>query len=111
MKTEITRTIIKYASEDWVSLADTDIVIVGAGPSGLTAAKYLAENNIKVVVLERRLSFGGGIGGGGMLFHRIVVDREVESILNDFKIKFVDAGNGLLVVDSTELMAKLAVAL
>ena len=28
---------------------------------------------LKTVVFERRLSFGGGIGGGGMLFHKIVV--------------------------------------
>ena len=37
-----------------------DIIIVGAGPAGLTAALYARRNNKKVLVLEKR-SYGGGI--------------------------------------------------
>lgn len=109
LESEITKTIIKYSSKEWIELAESDVVIVGAGPSGLTAAKYIAENGLKVVVFERRLSFGGGIGGGGMLFHKIVVDSKAIPILKDFNIKYVDAVNGLYVVDAAEFMAKLAV--
>ena len=36
----ITRAIIQKAMEDWINIAETDAVIVGAGPSGLTAAIY-----------------------------------------------------------------------
>lgn len=109
LESEITKTIIRYSSKEWIELAESDVVIVGAGPSGLTAAKYIAENGLKVVVFERRLSFGGGIGGGGMLFHKIVVDSRAIPILKDFNIRYVDAVNGLYVVDAAEFMAKLAV--
>lgn len=109
LESEITKTIIRYSSEEWIKLSESDVVIVGAGPSGLTAAKYIAENGLKVVVFERRLSFGGGIGGGGMLFHKIVVDSKAIPILKDFNIRYVDAMNGLYVVDAAEFMAKLAV--
>ena len=39
---------------DW----DYDIVIIGGGPSGLTAAQYVARANLKALVLERGLTGG-----------------------------------------------------
>jgi phytoene dehydrogenase-like protein len=38
---------------------NTDVVIVGGGHNGLTAACYLAKAGLKVTVLERLSSFGG----------------------------------------------------
>ena len=109
MEERISRTIWRYTSREWVELSRVDAVVVGAGPAGLTAAKYLADRGFRVVVLERRLSFGGGIGGGGMLLHKIVLDRSALGILEDFRVRFVeDPEEGLYVVDSSELIAKLA---
>src|SRR5476651_1391269 len=34
-------------------MADSQVVIVGAGPAGLTAALFLAERGVTVTVLER----------------------------------------------------------
>ena len=107
MEAEISRAIIETASEEWVEFADTDVIVVGAGPSGLTAARYLADRGLKTLVLERRLSFGGGIGGGGMLFHKIVVEEEAKDILDDFGIRYREHRN-FLVADAAETMAKLA---
>jgi len=104
----ITRTIVAQAAKDWEELSEVDVAIVGAGPSGLTAAKYLADRGLKVAVFERRLSFGGGIGGGGMLFHKVVAEEEVAPILDDFKCRYGRA-NGLLTMDASELVARLAV--
>ena len=43
-----------------------DVVIVGAGPAGSTAAKYLAEKKLKVILIDkekfpRNKSCGGGL--------------------------------------------------
>ncbi|HHC19268.1 MAG TPA: thiazole biosynthesis protein [Euryarchaeota archaeon] len=109
LETKITKYIIKEAARDWTEeISDTDVIIVGAGPAGMTAAKYLAEKGYKTVVFERRLSFGGGIGGGGMLFHKVVTDERARDILEDMGIKAKEVENGFYVVDSTELIAKLA---
>ena len=37
-----------------------DVIVIGAGPGGLTAALYAARANLKVVILDR------GIYGGQM---------------------------------------------
>ena len=109
LEERISRTIWRYTSRDWLELSKVDVTIVGAGPAGLTAAKYLADRRFRVVVLERRLSFGGGIGGGGMLLHKVVLDKSALKMLEDFRVKYVeDLEEGLYVVDSSELIAKLA---
>lgn len=108
LESKITRLIVEESMRDWVRISNVDVVIVGAGPAGLTAAKYLGDAGFKVVVFERRLSFGGGIGGGGMLFHRIVIEEDATPILKDFNIRHEKVEEGLYTVDAAELMAKLA---
>jgi thiamine thiazole synthase len=109
LEERISRAIWRHTARDWLDLSRVDVVIVGAGPAGMTAAKYLAEKGFKVVIFERRLSFGGGIGGGGMLLHKVVVDESAVPILKDFGIRYVyDEEEKLYVLDASELMAKLA---
>ncbi|PUA33548.1 MAG: ribose 1,5-bisphosphate isomerase [Zestosphaera tikiterensis] len=109
LEAKISKIIWKETLNDWLKLSNVDVVVVGAGPSGMVTAKYLADSGIKTLVLERRLSFGGGIGGGGMLMHKVVVDSKALNILDDFKIKYSRSDyEGLYVVDASELMAKLA---
>lgn len=106
---KISKIILEYTMHDWIdNITSCDVVIVGAGPSGLTAARYLARSGYRVVVFERRLSFGGGIGGGGMLMHKIVVEGLAKPILDEFNIRSVKVGDHY-VVDASEFMAKLAV--
>jgi phytoene dehydrogenase-like protein len=40
---------------------DYDVVVVGSGHNGLTAAAYLAKAGQKVLILERNDWFGGGV--------------------------------------------------
>lgn len=104
----ITRVLVRKAMEDWIDFAETDAVVVGAGPSGLTASMYLARAGLKTVVFERKLSFGGGIGGGGMQFHKLVVQTSASKILREVGCKLESLEEGLFVVDTADMIAKLA---
>ena len=108
MELLIQKAILKYGLEDLYEYSEVDALVVGAGPSGLTSARYLAEKGLKVLVYDRRLSFGGGIGGGGNMIPKIVVQEEALPILEDFRIKYKKAEEGLYTLDPAELIAKLA---
>ena len=105
---DITRSIVKYAFKDLEDYSEVDVAIIGAGPSGLTAAYYLAKKGFKVLVFERRFSFGGGTGPGGNLLPRIVFQEEVLPVLEEFKIRYIKAENGLYIASPPEVVAKLA---
>lgn len=63
------------------------MAVCGAGPSGLVASYYLARAGLKTAVFERKLSIGGGMWGGGMMFNQIVVQEEGKAILDELQIK------------------------
>lgn len=65
---------------------DVDAAIVGGGPSGITAAYYLAKEGFKVALFDQKLAPGGGMWGGAMMFNKIVVQNNALDILNDFSI-------------------------
>lgn len=106
---EVTNAIIEESSERLKEIVDTDVLIVGAGPSGMTCARYLAEEGLNVVVLERNLSFGGGIWGGGTLLPRIVIQQPANEILEECGILLKQRGK-LFTCDPVETAAKLASA-
>jgi thiamine thiazole synthase len=106
---EISRAIVERWIERFIDNLQTDVAIVGAGPSGLTAAWKLAENGIKVVVFERALKPGGGLPGGGMMFSEIVVQKEAIPILQELEVKLVEQRPGYFVADANETLGALLV--
>ena len=83
----ISRAIIERYHEKLMRCLETDVAIVGGGPSGLVAGYFLAKAGKKVVLFERKLSIGGGMWGGGMLYNEIVVQAEAVRILETFGIR------------------------
>jgi thiazole biosynthesis enzyme len=106
----VTRIIFGRFSKEFQSNIEVDVAIAGAGPAGLTAAKYLANAGKKVVLFERKLSVGGGMWGGGMTFPVIVVQKESKYILEDAHVRVKDEGNGYYSADSIEVTTKLCSA-
>jgi thiamine thiazole synthase len=103
----ITKMIIDSWSKDLIEYSQVDVAVVGAGPSGLTAGYYLAKQGKKVVIFERKLSPGGGMWGGGMMFNKCVFQEEAKEILNEFGIKTKSNKEGYYLTDSLETASKL----
>ena len=101
----ISRAIVENFTKEFLSSLDVDVAIAGAGPSGMTAAYYLAKAGVKTVIFEKNLRVGGGMPGGGMMFNRIVVQEEGKSILDEFEVRTVKYQKGYYVADSLETIA------
>lgn len=86
---------------------DADVAIVGGGPSGLVAGYYLAKAGKKVVMFERKLSIGGGVWGGGMMFNEIVVQEEAVRILEEIGVRCQKYEENYYTSDSVETAATL----
>jgi thiamine thiazole synthase len=102
---EITRAIVEKYTEKFVNNLHQDVIIAGAGPAGMTTAYYLAKAGYKVSIYERKLSIGGGMWGGGMMFNEIVVGDEGKKILDEFDIKTEKYKQGYYTADSIEAVS------
>ena len=103
----ITRAIVESFSKKLLEYSDTDVAIAGAGPAGLCAAYYLAREKVKVAVFERKLSIGGGMWGGGMMFNELVVGEEGRGILNEFEVAYRTYQEGYYTADAVECVSTL----
>jgi len=104
---KVTRKIVERFTDEFLNNLDVDVVIAGAGPASLTAARYLAKAGLKVTIFERKLTPGGGMWGGGMTFPVIVVQEESKHLLEEIGVKLTDAGEGYYTADSVEASSKL----
>lgn len=86
---------------------DSDVVIVGAGPSGLTAAWFLALAGRNVTILEKRLAPGGGVWGGSLGMNDVVVQEEAVEMLDLARVRHHRAQEGLYLVEAAELACAL----
>lgn len=105
----VSSAIVRQFSRKLLDHLAVDVAIVGAGPSALTAARYLAESGLKTALFERQLAPGGGVWGGGMLFNEIVVQDDAVPILERFGIRHepIENADGYRRVDSVEMASGL----
>jgi thiazole biosynthesis enzyme len=103
----ISRAIVESYMKDLLDAMELDVAIVGAGPSGLAAAYYLAKEGARTAIFEKKLSVGGGIWGGGMMFNKIIVQAEGKKILDEFGIATTEYEEGYYVANAVALASTL----
>ncbi len=103
----ISRAIIEHYARDLIDALDTEVAIAGGGPAGLMAGYCLARKGIKTTLFERKLSVGGGMWGGGMMFSRIVVQDTGRDVLSDLGIRTEHYRDKYWVADAIECVSTL----
>ena len=106
----ISRAIVATQMERFLDFMEMDVAIVGGGPSGLTAAALLGGQGFRVGLLEKKLSVGGGMWGGGMMLPSIVVQEQAKRLLEKFGIACTPFREGYYVAGSVEAVSKLTAA-
>jgi len=105
---DVSRNILRAYMQKLEEILDLDVAVVGAGPSGLTAAALVAAAGYRVAVFEKKLAPGGGIWGGGMKFNEVIVEEEAAPLLDEFGIRHRPSDmSGSRLADSIELAAGL----
>ncbi len=103
----ISKAITESFLREFCDSLQVDVAIAGGGPAGLTSGYYLAKAGKKVILFERKLSVGGGMWGGGMMFNKIVVQEEGKAILDEFGIRSDGYQKGYFVADAVEAVSTL----
>jgi thiamine thiazole synthase len=104
----ITRAIVERFTEKFLEHVDLEVAIVGGGVSGLTAGWRLAQRGHKVAIFERKLSIGGGMWGGGMMFNEIVIQEGAKPVLDELGIRVRPIYNDYYTADAVEAVTTLA---
>lgn len=107
---EVTRAIIDEFAKQFKEYVESDVVIIGGGPSGLMAGKELASKKHKVLIIERNNYLGGGFWIGGYLMNKLTVRAPAEEVLKDLGIPYIQYMKGLFVADGPHACSKLIAA-
>ncbi len=106
-ESSISHAIIKGYIDEFLGYLSSDVIIVGAGPSGLMAARELANSGKKVLLIESNNYLGGGFWAGGFLMNKITIRKPADELLRELEIPYTETSDGMCLTSSPHACAKL----
>lgn len=108
---DVTRAIFREWAAMFEECLETDVIVVGAGPSGLVCARDLALDGARVIVIESNNYLGGGFWIGGHLMNAVTVREPAHELLLECGVPMKQADeDGLWVAHGPHACAKLIAA-
>ena len=106
----ITKAIVSEFIKWFEEYIISDVIIVGGGPSGLVAARELATEGLKTLVIESNNYLGGGFWIGGYLMNTVTFRAPSQEILDELNIRYKEVEPGLFTADAPEACSKVIAA-
>ena len=106
-ESQITAAIVRDFCEKLLGSVKTDCIVVGAGPSGLVAARELAKEGFNVLLIEANNYLGGGFWIGGYLMNGITVREPANEALSEIGIPYKKMDEGLFLASGPHACSKL----
>src|SRR5262245_570837 len=109
---DITRHIAREYYKEFDQLIESDVIIVGAGPSGLICGHDLADMGFRTVIVEQSLALGGGFWHGGYLMNKATICAPAHKILEEIGVpcKKLKDCDGMYIVDPPHATGALVAA-
>jgi len=106
--------ITKAIAEEFFSVlkdrAESDVIIIGAGPAGLTAGRELSSMGFKVLIIEQNNYLGGGYWLGGYMMNPVTVREPAQKIWDELGIPYKKVSEGLYLTPGPHAVSKLIAA-
>ena len=107
---EITRAIANEWHAVLIDRAQSDVLIIGAGPAGLTASRDLSNMGFKVLVIEQNNYLGGGYWLGGYMMNPVTVREPAQKIWDELGVPYKKVSEGLYLTPGPHAVSKLIAA-
>jgi thiazole biosynthesis enzyme len=107
---EVTRAIVRSFLHQLEEYIESDVIIVGAGPSGLIAGRELGKAGLKVLIVERNNYLGGGFWIGGYFMNKLTLRAPAQEMLDELGVPYSTASEGLYVADAPHACSRLIAA-
>lgn len=107
---EVTKAIVSSFLRQLEEYINSDVIIVGGGPSGLVAGRELGKAGLKVLIIERNNYLGGGFWIGGYFMNKITLRAPAHKVLDELGVPYSTASEGLYVADAPHACSRLIAA-
>ncbi len=107
---DVTRAIVDGFMRQFHEYVESDVIIIGAGPSGLMAGMELSKHKKKVLIVEQNNYLGGGFWLGGYLMNKVTIRAPAQKYLDELGIPYQEAIKGLFLADGPHACSKLIAA-
>jgi len=107
---QVTRAIVSEFAREFEDHIENDVIVVGAGPSGLMAAREFARRGEKTLLIECNNYLGGGFWIGGFLMNKVTLRAPSQAILDEIGVPYKEVEEGLYVTDGPHACSKLIAA-
>ena len=85
---EITRAIVNEFHSVLIDRIESDVIVIGSGPAGLTASMELANMGFKVLTIEQNNYLGGGYWLGGYMMNPVTVREPAQKLWDELGVPY-----------------------